>query len=212
MPSLHLSDGRMIELPEGEPVGSALEDGAIAVRLGGELRDLSSVPEEDVDVEPVDPSSDEGLHVLRHSTAHVLAQAVCRLKPGAKYAIGPPIENGFYYDFELSEPLGPEDLPAIEKEMRAIAASDQPFLREELSRADALERFADQPYKREIIEGLDESEGAGAETVSVYRNDGWSDLCLGPHVPSTGRIGAFKLTSLAGAYWRGDEHRPMLQR
>jgi threonyl-tRNA synthetase len=212
MPSLRLSDGRTIELPEGEPVGSALEDGAVAVRLAGELRDLSVVPEADADVEPIDASSDEGLHVLRHSTAHVLAQAVCRLKPGAKYAIGPPIENGFYYDFELPEPLTPEDLEAIEKEMRAIAAANQPFLREELTRADALERFADQPYKREIIEGLDESEGAGAETVSVYRNDGWSDLCLGPHVPSTGKLRAFKLTSLAGAYWRGDEHRPMLQR
>src|SRR4051794_132771 len=212
MPSLRLSDGRTIELPEGEPVGSALEDGAVAVRLGGELRDLSVVPEADAEVDPIDASSDEGLHVLRHSTAHVLAQAVCRLKSGAKYAIGPPIENGFYYDFELPEPLTPEDLEAIEKEMRAIAAADQPFIREELTRADALERFADQPYKREIIEGLDESEGAGAETVSVYRNAGWSDLCLGPHVPSTGKLRAFKLTSLAGAYWRGDEHRPMLQR
>jgi threonyl-tRNA synthetase len=212
MPSLRLSDGRTIELPEGEPVGSALEDGAIAVRLDGELRDLSAVPETDAAVEPIDPSSDEGLHVLRHSTAHVLAQAVCRLNPGAKYAIGPPIENGFYYDFDLPEPLTPEDLPRIEEEMRAIVAADQPFVREELSRAEGLERFADQPYKREIIEGLDESEGAAADVVSVYRNDGWSDLCLGPHVPSTGRLRAFKLTSLAGAYWRGDEHRPMLQR
>jgi threonyl-tRNA synthetase len=212
MPSLRFSDGRAIELPQGEPVGSALDDGAIAVRVGGELRDLSTVPEGDADVEPVDATTEEGLHILRHSTAHVLAQAVCRLKPGAKYAIGPPIENGFYYDFDLDEPFGAEDLPAIEAAMRDIVAEDLPFVREELSREEALERFADQPYKREIIEGLDESEGAGAETVSVYRNDGWSDLCLGPHVPSTGRIGAFKLTSLAGAYWRGDEHRRMLQR
>src|SRR4051812_29264918 len=148
MPTLHLSDGRTIELPEGEPVGSALTDGAIAVRALGELHDLSWIPDGDTDVEAIDLASEEGLHVLRHSTAHVLAQAVCRRQPGAKYAVGPPIENGFYYDFELPDPLTPDDLDAIEKEMRAIVAADQPFLREELTRADALERFADQPYKR----------------------------------------------------------------
>jgi threonyl-tRNA synthetase len=122
------------------------------------------------------------------------------------------VENGFYYDFELPEPLTPDGLPRIEERMRQIVAADQPFVREELGRSEALERFADQPYKREIIEGLDEAEGAGSDVVSIYRNDGWSDLCLGPHVPSTGRIGAFALTSLAGAYWRGDESRTMLQR
>jgi threonyl-tRNA synthetase len=212
MPTLRFADGRTMELPEGEPIGSALTDGAIAVRIGGELRDLSSVPEGDADVEPIGASSEEGLHILRHSTSHVLAQAVCQLRPGAKYAIGPPIENGFYYDFDLPEPLTPNDLPAVEASMREIAAQDQPFIHELIGRDEALKRFADQPYKREIIEGLDEREGAGLEAVSVYRNDGWSDLCLGPHVPSTGRLGAFKLTSLAGAYWRGDEHRPMLQR
>jgi threonyl-tRNA synthetase len=212
MPTLRFADGRTMELPEGEPIGSALTDGAIAVRIGGELRDLSAVPEGDADVEPIDASSEEGLHILRHSTSHVLAQAVCQLRPGAKYAIGPPIENGFYYDFDLAEPLTPDDLPGVEALMREIAAQDQPFIRETLDRDEALKRFADQPYKRQIIEGLDESEGAASEAVSVYRNDGWSDLCLGPHVPSTSRLGAFKLTSLAGAYWRGDEHRPMLQR
>ncbi|MDP9241913.1 MAG: threonine--tRNA ligase, partial [Actinomycetota bacterium] len=118
----------------------------------------------------------------------------------------------FYYDFDLAEPLTLDDLSAVEARMREIAAQDQPFIHERIDRDEALKRFADQPYKREIIEGLDEQEGAGPEAVSVYRNDGWSDLCLGPHVPSTGRLGAFKLTSLAGAYWRGDEHRPMLQR
>ncbi|MDP9295208.1 MAG: threonine--tRNA ligase [Actinomycetota bacterium] len=212
MPTLRFADGRTMELPEGEPIGSALTDGAIAVRIGGELRDLSAVPDSDADVEPIDASSEEGLHILRHSTSHVLAQAVCQLRPGAKYAIGPPIENGFYYDFDLPEPLTPDDLPAVEARMREIGAQDQPFIRETLDRDEALKRFSDQPYKREIIESLDESEGASSEAVSVYRNDGWSDLCLGPHVPSTGRLGAFKLTSLAGAYWRGDEHRPMLQR
>ncbi len=140
----------------------------------------------------------------------MLAQAVCDLWPGTRYAIGPAIEDGFYYDLELPGPISETDLAKIEDRMREIAAQDQPFVREELSRAEALERFADQPYKREIVETLEEGEVAGGETVTVYRNDGWSDLCLGPHVPSTGRLGAFTLTKLAGAYWRGDESRPML--
>src|ERR671934_580436 len=141
-----------------------------------------------------------------------MAQAVCDLFPGAKYAIGPPIEDGFYYDFDLPQTLSPEDLPRIEERMAEIVKEDQPFVREELSRQEALQRFADQPYKCEIIESLDESEGALGDRVSVYRNGSWSDLCLGPHVPSTGRVGVFKLLSVAGAYWRGDENREQLQR
>ena len=152
------------------------------------------------------------LEVLRHSTAHVMAQAVCDLYEGAKYAIGPPIEDGFYYDFDLSQRLTPEDLERIEARMREIVGEDQPFVREELSRHEALERFAAQPYKIEIIAGVEEEEGAGSEAVSVYRNDGWADLCRGPHVDSTAELGAFKLLSVAGAYWRGDENRPQLQR
>jgi threonyl-tRNA synthetase len=154
----------------------------------------------------------DDLNVLRHSTAHVMAQAVCDLWPGAKYAIGPPIEDGFYYDFDLPEQLTPEDLPRIEARMREIVAEDQPFTREEVPRDEALKRFADQPYKVEIIEDVQQSEGAGGETVTVYRNDGWQDLCLGPHVESTGKLGAFKLLSVAGAYWRGSETRQQLQR
>ena len=213
MPQLRLPDGRMIELPEGEPIGSALPTDAIAARVDGSLVDLSFVPAVEARVEPVVASEPDGLHVLRHSTAHVMAQAVCDLYPGAKYAIGPPVEGGFYYDFELPDPVGPEDLGRIEARMAEIRDADQPFVRQELSRAEALERFADQPFKREIIEGIEEAgEVAAGETVRVYRNDGWADLCLGPHVPSTGRLGAFKLMKLAGAYWRGDEARPMLQR
>ena len=165
------------------------------------------------------PLRDEGqdrLHVLRHSTAHVMAQAVCDLWPGARYAIGPPIEDGFYYDFELPEQLTPDDLPRIEERMRQIIAEDQPFVREELEPEEAKARFAEQPYKLEIIEGVGDAEaqaeGAVGDRVVVYRNDGWQDLCLGPHVDSTGKIGAFKLLSVAGAYWRGDERRQMLQR
>ncbi|MGH2686257.1 MAG: threonine--tRNA ligase, partial [Actinomycetota bacterium] len=152
------------------------------------------------------------LDVLRHSTSHVMAQAVCDLWPGARYAIGPPIEDGFYYDFDLPVQLTPDDLPRIEARMREIVSEDQPFKKEEVSRQEGLERFADQPYKREIIEGVEEEEGAGGEAVSIYRNDGWQDLCLGPHVESTGKLGAFKLLSIAGAYWRGDEKREQLQR
>jgi threonyl-tRNA synthetase len=157
-------------------------------------------------------SDPDGLHVMRHSAAHVLAHAVCDLWPGTKYAIGPPIDDGFYYDFELPGPVSESDLEKVQDRMREIVAQDLPFVREELSRAEALERFADQTYKREIIESLEEGEVSGGDTVTIYRNDGWSDLCLGPHVPSTGRVGTFKLTKLAGAYWRGDETRPMLQR
>jgi threonyl-tRNA synthetase len=159
----------------------------------------------------------EDLHVLRHSTAHVMAHAVCDLWPGAKYAIGPPIEDGFYYDFDLPAQVTPEDLPRIEERMRQIVAEDQPFVREEVPKDEARKRFSDQPYKLELIEqaGADpeaQAEGAAGDTVTIYRNDGWQDLCLGPHVESTGKIGAFKLLSIAGAYWRGDERRPMLQR
>jgi len=214
MPKLKLPDGGTADAAEGESLGSILPGAAIAARLDGALVDLSSVPVGDGVVEPVLASDPEGLHILRHSTSHVMAQAVCELLPGARYAIGPPIEDGFYYDFELPRALVPEDLAGIEARMREIAAADQPFVREELSRAKALGLFEEQPYKREIIEDLkgEEGESGAGETASVYRNGEWVDLCLGPHVPSTGRVGAFKLLSLAGAYWRGDEHRPMLQR
>ena len=212
MPTLTLPDGRTTELPEGEPVGSALPGQAIAARVDGELVDLSFVPTDDAKVQPVLPAEDDGLHVLRHSAAHVMAQAVCDLWPGTRYAIGPPIEDGFYYDLELPGPISESDLERIEARMAEIVAADQPFVREVLSRVDALERFADQSYKREIVESLEEGEVAGGDEVTLYRNDAWSDLCLGPHVPSTGRLKAFKLMKLAGAYWRGDESRPMLTR
>jgi threonyl-tRNA synthetase len=216
MPRMKLVHGPETELPEGEPIGSVLPPDAIAARVDGELRDLSFVPTSDATVEAVEASDEDGLHVLRHSTAHVMAQAVCDLHPGARYAIGPAIEDGFYYDFELAEPLSSDDLPAIEARMRELVAADLPFVREDVARAVALERLSDQPYKVEIIHGLDddavEGEAAGGDSVTLYRNGDWADLCLGPHVPSTGRLGAFRLTNVAGAYWRGDEQRPMLTR
>jgi threonyl-tRNA synthetase len=212
MPTVALPEGRSVELPEGEPIGSLLPPDAIAARVDGVLVDLAFVPTAEGSVEPVLPTEPEGLHVLRHSAAHVMAQAVCDLWPGAKYAIGPPVEDGFYYDFDLPGPITESDLGRIEDRMRELVAADAPFVREEPSRTEALERFADQPYKVEIIETLEAGEVGPGDSVSVYRSDGWSDLCLGPHVPSTSRIGAFKLMKLAGAYWRGDETRAMLQR
>ena len=212
MPKVTISGGGAVELPDGEPIGSVLPPDAIAARVGERLVDLAWIPDGDVSADPVTPSEPDGLYILRHSTAHVMAQAVCELYPGAKYAIGPPIQDGFYYDFDLPEPLTPEDLPRIERKMRGLAKQNQPFVREELDRDEALKRFEDQPFKKEIIESVEADEGALGDRVSVYRNDGWADLCLGPHVPATSRLGVFKLTSVAGAYWRGDEQRPQLQR
>jgi threonyl-tRNA synthetase len=217
MPRLTLSDGSTIELPEGEPVGAALPKGTIAARVGGELRDLSFVPDADAEVEPVAAASDDGLHVLRHSTAHVLAQAVCDLYPGAKYAIGPAVTDGFYYDFDLPEAVHAADLAKIDRRMRQIVKRNQRFVREDVSREEAIERLRDQPFKVEIIEGIGAGDGpdeqaAPGETVSLYSNDGWVDLCMGPHVPHTGLLGAFKLTNVAGAYWRGDERNQQLTR
>jgi threonyl-tRNA synthetase len=214
MPKLSMPDGSHAELPEGEPVGSVLDPNAIAARVDGELRDLSFVPRGDAEVEPVDVGSDEGLQVLRHSTAHVMAQAVCDLFPGTLYAIGPAVHDGFYYDFKVPQALSTEDLPRVEARMREIVEADQPFLREEVSRSEALERFAGQDFKREILDELGQEDGevAAGETVALYRNADWVDLCLGPHVPSTGRLGVFTLTAVAGAKRRGDEHRPQLTR
>ncbi|MGH2557351.1 MAG: threonine--tRNA ligase [Actinomycetota bacterium] len=212
MPKVTLPGGEIRDVEKGSPVAEVLPGDAVCARANGQLVDLDWQVDEDVSVEPIMASDPDGLHVLRHSTAHVMAQAVCELFPGAKYAIGPPIEDGFYYDFELSAPLTPDDLERIEARMREIQAQGQPFIREELGREEALRRFEDQPYKKEIIETAEAEEGAMGDRFSVYRNDGWADLCLGPHIPTTARLGAFKLLSLAGAYWRGDERRPQLQR
>ncbi|MGH2770606.1 MAG: threonine--tRNA ligase, partial [Actinomycetota bacterium] len=165
---------------------------------------------------PVLQDEPAGREVLRHSTAHVMAQAVLALWPHAHYAIGPPIEDGFYYDFDIGRPFTPSDLERIEEKMAEVVAQDQAFVREEVSLGEAAEAFADQPYKLEILRGIGEEsgqEGVLGEKVSLYRNDGgFVDLCRGPHLPSTGLIRAFKILRSSGAYWRGDEKRPMLQR
>src|SRR5262245_3538308 len=203
-------------------IGKRLAADALAAKVDGEWVDLDRPIDHDAKVAIVTPASADGREVLRHSTAHVMAQAVTDLFPGAEYAIGPAIEDGFYYDFMLpgGEHFTDADLERIEARMREIVAEDEPFEREEVDRDTALRVFADQPYKREIIERVDPddaSEVGEGSVISIYRNprnDGseFVDLCRGPHVPSTKRIGAFKLTKVAGAYWRGDEKRPMLQR
>ncbi len=210
-------------------IGSGLAKAALAARVtfgdgdgAGDWYDLDRPIDHDARVAIITPASDDGREVLRHSTAHVMAQAVSDLFPGAKYAIGPAITDGFYYDFELpnGEHFSDDDLERIEGRMREIVKADEPFVREELDREHAIATFADQPYKVEIIERVDPEDSAeigDGAVISVYRNprDGaeeFVDLCRGPHVPSTRRLGAFKLTKVAGAYWRGDEKRPMLQR
>ena len=220
--SITLPDGSAKQLPEGATgtdlaasIGKRLAKDALVVVVDGEERDLGRPLPDGAEVRVVTPTTDEGREILRHSTAHVLAQAVLALWPGARFAIGPAIEDGFYYDFELpdGQTFSDDDLERIEARMREIVAEDQPFVREDLSAEEGLAAFADQPYKREIIERVDASEVAGDGTVSTYRNtEGFVDLCRGPHVPSTGRLGAFKLMKVAGAYWRGDEKGPMLQR
>ncbi|MFP3913873.1 MAG: threonine--tRNA ligase, partial [Actinomycetota bacterium] len=207
------------EFPEGSTgyevarsIGSRLAAAAVAVELNGRLLDLHRPLPGDGQFAVVTDSSEQGRSVLRHSAAHVLAQAVLSLYPGATFAIGPPIEDGFYYDFDVGRPFTPEDLDKIQARMEEIIAADQPFERESLGREEALELFADHPYKVEIIRSVDKGEVAEGEEVTVYRNDGFIDLCRGPHIPSTGRLKAVRLLRAAGAYWRGDERNPQLQR
>jgi threonyl-tRNA synthetase len=190
--------------------------------VNGRLTDLTTPLPAGSNVAIVTPASELGREVIRHSSAHVLAQAVTRLWPGAHYAIGPAITDGFYYDFELpgGDHFSDDDLARIDDEMRAIIAEDQPFARSEYSIADGLALFQDQPFKLEIINAVetaptdeDLAEVGSTSSVSTYSNSAaFRDLCRGPHVPSTSRLGHFKLTRVAGAYWRGDEKKPQLQR
>jgi len=185
----------------------ALDKEVVAVRVNGSAYDLDSSVKEG-EIEPVSIDSPEGMEILRHSTAHVMAQAVKELFPGAKVTIGPAIETGFYYDFDYEPGFTEEDLPRIEERMREIVARDLPIRRRVVSKAEALDLFRGfgEPFKEELISGVKDSE------VSLYTQDGFTDFCRGPHLPSTGKIRAFKLLSLAGAYWRGDERNKMLTR
>jgi threonyl-tRNA synthetase len=194
-------------------IGAGLAKAALAIKVDGEPRDLSAPLADGDRIEIVTDRSPEALELIRHDAAHVLAESVLDLWPEAKISIGPPIEDGFYYDIEFPDGSpGEDDLARIEERMAEHVKADEPFERRELPAKKAVEHFRGegQDYKVELIEDLIRDEGA--ETVSLYRNGPFEDLCRGPHSPSTGRIGAFKLTSLAGAYWRGDETRQMLTR
>jgi threonyl-tRNA synthetase len=227
--NVELPDGSVRTLGEGSTaldlasaVGKRLAKDALAARVNGVLTDLSTPLADHDRVAIVVPASEDGREVLRHSSAHVMAQAVTRLWPGAHYAIGPAINDGFYYDFELpgGAHFSDDDLGRVDAEMRAIIAEDQPFARSEYSIEEGLAIFKDQPFKIEIIEavargGTDEdlAETGGGAVVSTYSNtSAFVDLCRGPHVPTTARLGHFQLTRVAGAYWRGDETKPQLQR
>jgi threonyl-tRNA synthetase len=212
--SITLPDGSVKSVPEGASVadvaasiGPRLAAAAIAGRVDGRLVDTSAEVSNGAAVAIVTERDSEALELLRHSAAHVMAEAVMQLFPGARFGIGPAIEDGFYYDIEVDRTFTPEDLGAIEERMRTIIAGEQPFSRRVIDRAEALRVFEDQPYKLELIGELPEG-----EDISTYTSGVFTDLCRGPHVPHTGWIKAFKLMKVAGAYWRGDSNRPMLQR
>jgi threonyl-tRNA synthetase len=204
-----------LRLPSGITAGEALrrfiagtENPVVAARVDGNLVDLSYPLEHDCTVEAVGGNNEESLEVLRHSTSHVMAQAVQSLYPEAKVAIGPAIENGFYYDFDCPSPISVEDLPRIEAKMAEIVREAMPIRRRDLDRDEAIRLFSErrEPYKVELLREIDSSR------VSVYEQGGWVDLCRGPHLPNTDALKAFKLTGVAGAYWRGDERNAQLQR
>jgi threonyl-tRNA synthetase len=216
-----LPDGKALELEPGASgadaaaaIGPGLAKAALAIRVDGELRDLARELPDGAEIAIVTDKDADALPLIRHDTAHVLATAVLDLWPGTKVSIGPAIESGFYYDFEFPDGFRPseDDLARIEEAMTKHVAADEAFEREDVPVAAARERFVaeGQPYKVELIDDLVRDQGV--ETVSLYRNGPFTDLCLGPHGPSTKRIKAFKLTSVAGAYWRGDETRQMLSR
>jgi threonyl-tRNA synthetase len=209
-----LPDGSVREVACGttvrevaESIGSRLAKAALAGKVNGQVVDLARPIEQDSTLEILTEKSPEALDVLRHSAAHILATAVRRVRPGAGIGFGPAIEDGFYYDFQVDHPFTPEELEAIEREMAGVARAADPFERRVVSHAEARELFADDPLKLERLEELGPD-----ETITVYRNGPFLDLCRGPHVPATDRLKHFKLLNTAGAYWRGDSRRQMLQR
>jgi len=216
MPEITLPDGSRKSFSEpvtvkevAESIGPGLAKAAIAGEVDGQLVDVDYRIRDNGDLRIITARDDEGIEIIRHSTAHLMAQAVKRLYPETQVTIGPTVEHGFYYDFARDEPFHPEDLEKIEAQMKRIVEEDLPVDRTELPRDDAIAFFRDQgeEYKARIIEDI-----PADETLSLYRQGDFIDLCRGPHVPSTGKLGAFKLTKLAGAYWRGDSDNEMLQR
>ena len=212
--TLTLPDGSQRTVPAGTPpsevvksIGERLLQAAVAVEVNGAIQDLVTPLRTSGTFRVLTDRDAPALDVLRHSAAHILATAVRRVRPDAKIGFGPSIEDGFYYDFEIAEPFTPDDLSAFENEMRKVTAEKYPFVREEVSRAEAQKRFVDDPLKLERLSELGED-----EIISTYTDGPFVDLCRGPHVPDTSRLKHFKLTHTAGAYWRGDSKRQMLQR
>jgi len=209
-----LPNGDVLEMDGGSTagdvaaaIGPGLAKAAVVAVVNGETVGLAEPIEADAAISILTEKNPESLVVLRHSAAHILATAVRELRPGAGIGFGPAIDDGFYYDFEVDKPFTPEDLEEFEKKMAEVAAADQPFTRRRVSKDEARELFSDDPLKLERLEEFDAD-----EVITVYENGGFLDLCKGPHVPSTGKLVHFKLLSGAGAYWRGDEKRQMLQR
>ncbi|MGA1336727.1 MAG: TGS domain-containing protein, partial [Burkholderiaceae bacterium] len=189
-------------------IGAGLAKAAVAGRVDGKLVDTSHLIESDAQLAIVTDKDTDGLEIIRHSTAHLMAYAAQKLFPGLQVTIGPVIDNGFYYDFSYHRALTPEDLEAIEAKMRELAAKDEPVVREVMDRDAAIQMFLGmgEKYKAEIIESI-----PAGEQISLYREGDFVDLCRGPHVPSTGKLKVFKLMKVAGAYWRGDHRNEMLQ-
>src|SRR5262245_48283909 len=216
MPNIRLPDGSSKSFPGpvsvaevAASIGAGLARAALAAKVDGKLVDLSHALQKDAQLQIITERDPEGLEILRHSTAHLLAQAVKQLFPEAQVTIGPVIEDGFYYDFSYKRPFTPEDLAAIEERMRELSKADHKVARRVMKRDDAVKFFREQGeiYKAEIIASIPEK-----EEISLYGQGEWVDLCRGPHVPSTGKLQSFKLMKIAGAYWRGDSRNEMLQR
>ncbi|MGZ5030624.1 MAG: threonine--tRNA ligase, partial [Methylobacter sp.] len=216
MPVITLPDGSKREYDQtvtvmdvAQSIGSGLAKATLAGKINGTLVDASTLIEQDATLQLITAKDEDGISVIRHSTAHLLAQAVKQLFPSAQVTIGPVIENGFYYDFSYERPFTPEDLSAIEKKMEQLATEDYPVHRTVLSRDEAVKFFRNlgENYKAEIIESIPAN-----EDLSLYEQGGFTDLCRGPHVPSTGKLKVFKLMKIAGAYWRGNSDNEMLQR
>jgi len=214
MAKVTLPDGSTLDIAEGttakqlaQQIGPVLAKAAVAARINGQLADLALPINSDSAIQIITDKDHEGLEIMRHSCAHVMAEAICSIWPEAKLVYGPTVEDGFYYDIDLDEPIRPTDFPRIEEKMRQIIKADKPFVRKELSREQALKKLADDKYKTDNIDHTDN------EIISFYSHaDGFEDLCRGPHLQSTGKIGSFKIMSVAGAYWHGDPTQKMLQR
>ncbi|MHC4580582.1 MAG: TGS domain-containing protein, partial [Planctomycetota bacterium] len=213
MAKITLPDGSTLEVSDSataeqiaQQIGPALAKAAVAAKINGRLADLSTPISGEVALEIITGKDDQGLEIMRHSCAHVMAEAICSIWPETKLVYGPTVEDGFYYDVDLDEPIRPDDFERIERKMAEIVKAGKPFVRTEMTRAEALEKLAADKYK------IDNVSRADSDTVSFYsQGDGFEDLCRGPHVPDTGRVGSFKVMSVAGAYWHGDPTQKMLQ-